>query len=143
MEMSKDEARALLRDRGLRSTAPRVAVLRLLAEAPHPLSYRDVLERLGDSDWDPTTIYRNLVKLAEVGIAPVVSRVEGQDRYALRRGDGGSHRHPHFVCMDCGKLECLPAELTATLALEGRWSASIRAAAVQLQGTCPDCLPQS
>ena len=140
MALNKNEARSLLKDRGLRSTSPRIAVLILLSSATGPLSYSDVLEHLGDTDWDPTTIYRNLIKLKEVGVLSVVSRVEGISRYALSNGGQDNHRHPHFVCDDCGKVSCLPAELTISTTLEDQWQAAIAKAVVQLRGECPDCL---
>ena len=88
MSITMHEARKLLHESALRATAPRLAVLRVLAEAPGPLSHTEVLDRLGETAWDPSTIYRNLVKLREAGVAPVVSRAEGIDRYALASGAG-------------------------------------------------------
>lgn len=140
MSITKDEARKLLHESALRATGPRLAVLRVLAEAQNPLSHTEVLERLGETDWDPATIYRNLVKLRDAGVAPVVSRAEGIDRYALAEGQGDGHRHPHFVCEDCGRVACLPVELTASMSIDGPWAASIQKAMVQLRGECPDCL---
>ncbi|MEM7415138.1 MAG: transcriptional repressor [Gemmatimonadota bacterium] len=140
MPLTKDEARRRLRECGLRVTAPRVAVLGVLAEAEGPLSFTQVLERLGDSEWDQATIYRNLVKLRDSNVAPVVNRLDGIDRYALDGDDG--HRHPHFLCEDCGKVACLKDEVTAALSIDGPWAESIRGAMVQLMGHCPDCLPQ-
>ena len=139
MSISKHQARALLKEHGLRTTAPRLAVLVVLAEADGPLSHTEVLQHLGETDWDPATIYRNLVKLRDAGVAPVVSRADGIDRYALGSADGREHCHPHFVCEGCGRVACLPAELTSSMAMEGSWSASIRQAVVQLRGECPDC----
>lgn len=139
--MTKDEARSLLKTRGLRSTGPRLAVLRVLSDSDRPLSYREVHDRIGgDMGWDPTTIYRNLVKLRDAEIAPVVSRAEGIDRYALADAREGRHRHPHFLCEDCGLLACLPADVVSSTSAEGPWAASIERAMVQLRGTCPDCL---
>ena len=69
MRITKNEARRRLRAYGLRVTPPRVAVLGILADAGGPVSLTQVLELLGDSDWDPSTIYRNLVKLREAGLA--------------------------------------------------------------------------
>ena len=138
--LTENEARRLLRASALRATAPRLAVLRVLAEAESPLSHTEVLACLGETGWDPATTYRNLVKLRDAGIAPVVSRVEGIDRYALAGAQDDGHRHPHFVCEDCSRVACLPPELTASLALDGDWAASIRNATVQLRGECPDCL---
>ena len=140
MSITKDDARQLLRASGLRVTAPRLAVLRLLAASQRPLSHTEALEQLGETDWDPTTIYRNLVKLRDVGIASVVSRAGGIDRYVFVQAQDGAHSHPHFVCDDCGLIACLPAELTASMSMEGPWAASIQEATVQLRGACPDCL---
>ncbi len=140
MDITRDKARAILHERGLRATAPRLAVLRVLAESDGPLSCGDVLARLGDTDWDPATVFRNLVKLREAGIAPVVSRAEGIDRYALAPPGGAVHRHPHFVCEDCGRVACLPVELTASMSVDGPWAQSVEKASVEIRGHCPDCL---
>lgn len=119
-----------------------MAVLQVLAEAEGPISHSEVLKRLGETDWDPATIYRNLVKLRDARLALVVSRAEGVDRYALTASQTDGHRHPHFVCDDCGQVACLPPELSSSLAMDGRWAASVRKAVVQLNGECPDCLEQ-
>ena len=47
MSRTKDQARALLSQRKLRVTGPRLAVLRALAGAQGPISHTEVLERLG------------------------------------------------------------------------------------------------
>ncbi|MEZ4383327.1 MAG: Fur family transcriptional regulator [Nannocystaceae bacterium] len=141
MSITTEEGRALLREHGLRVTPPRLAVLRVLDAADAPLSHTEALEILGDTDWDPATIYRNLIKLRDAGLALVVSRAGGIDRYALASSrHQAAHQHPHFVCDDCGKIACLPAELTSSMSVEGRWSASVRSAMVQLRGECPECL---
>ena len=139
MRLSKIDARALLRTHDLRVTAPRLAVLGALAEANRPLSHSEVLTELGDTDWDPATVYRNLVKLTEAGVSTIASRAGGLNRYALASPDGDVHRHPHFVCEDCGRVACLPTALTTSLSMAGPWSASVESATVQLRGACPDC----
>ncbi|MEM8960232.1 MAG: Fur family transcriptional regulator [Acidobacteriota bacterium] len=142
MKITKDEARQRLQESGLRVTAPRMAVLCVLAEAENPLSHTEVLERLGDADWDPATIYRNLVKLRDAGIAPVVCRVEGISRYALAQEGDDGHRHAHFHCDDCGRVERLPPDFTASMSIDGPWAESVRNATVQLFGECPECRVQ-
>ena len=139
MSLTKTKARALLQERGLRVTAPRLAVLRVLASAKSPLSHTEVLGQLGETDWDPATVYRNLVKLREAGLASVISRAEGIDRYVLADAGDEGHQHPHFLCDDCGRVACLPADITAQMSVDGPWASSIREAAVQLRGECPDC----
>ena len=141
--MTKEMAREILHNAGLRSTSPRVAVLTALALAQTPVSHTELVDLIDENDCDPATVYRNLVKFREVGIAPVVTTADGIDRYAMASSHDSTFPHAHFVCADCGRVECLPAELTASLHVEGTWAASIRNATVQLQGECPDCLGRS
>ncbi|MDA8020643.1 MAG: transcriptional repressor [Thermoanaerobaculia bacterium] len=143
MRITKDQAREWLHESGLRATGPRMAVFQVLAEARSPLSHTEVLERLGETDWDPATIYRNLVKLRDAGVAPVVSRADGIDRYALVGAEDDGHHHPHFFCEGCGRVACLPAHLTASMSMDGPWAASIQKAMVQLRGECPECLQRA
>ena len=141
MSMTTDEAKALLKERGLRVTAPRVAVLRVLAAADAPLSHSEAVELLGDADWDPATIYRNLVKLRDAGLAPVVSRAGGIDRYALASSQhAGPHQHPHFVCDDCGKVEPFEDEaLEEAIHHIRRKGFSLESHEVTLHGHCAEC----
>jgi Fur family ferric uptake transcriptional regulator len=140
MEIARSEARKILHESGLRATPPRLAALRVLAESEGPLSCGDVLARLGDRDWDSATVFRSLVKLRDAGIAPVVTCAGGIDRYALAAPEGDGHRHPHFLCVDCGRVACLPVEVTASLSADGPWALSVAKASVEMRGHCPDCL---
>ena len=138
--MEKSDAKQLLRDNALRATAPRVALVRLLSDADRPMAYSEVVEQLGDSDFDPATMYRNLVALSEAGLARVVSRANGMARYELVPGEGASsHSHPHFACNDCGNVTCLPDGTVATITAPAPWGAALEGATIQLQGRCPDC----
>lgn len=137
-EITRQEAKKLIRDAGLRATAPRVAVLRLLTASPKPLSHSEVIEALGEDEWDQATLYRNLLKLAEVNLARVASQMGGIIRYEVR-ADDDPHVHPHFSCEKCGKVECLPgAKLGGKVDL--RWHESLEGSQLQLIGSCPDCL---
>ena len=140
MSITNTKARQLLHESKLRVTAPRLAVLHVLMKAESPLSHTEVLERLGKTSWDPATVYRNLIKLRDAGIAPVVSRADGIDRYALTGSDENQHQHPHFVCDDCGRVACLPVELTLSTKVDGPWAVSIQQAMIQFRGECPECL---
>ena len=138
--MNPEMARAHLRANQLRITAPRISVLCALANAKKPLSYTEVVEQLSGENFDPATVYRNLIKLKEAGIASVVSRVDGVSRYVLAISDQKDHSHPHFVCDDCGDISRLPEEFTISMNFESPWSTPVRLAQVQLRGECPDCL---
>jgi Fur family transcriptional regulator, ferric uptake regulator len=102
---------ALIRQAGLRSTQGRVAVLERLESAAGPMSHAELVDELANQGFDKATTYRNLVDMAEVG---VLTRVELGDhtwRFELRReGEAADARHPHFVCIDCGDVACVPAD---------------------------------
>lgn len=139
MSLSKQQARALLRGHGLRATVPRLRVVSLLSETQAPLSFTQVVEKLGDTDWDPATTFRNLVRLTEAGVATIVSRAEGMARYALVAQEGQErHEHPHFVCTKCGDVSCLPVHVVAH-GEPGPWSRAMSRASVQFKGVCPRC----
>lgn len=144
-EIPLEELRTRLRSAGLRSTGPRVAVLRRLLTATAPMSHGELTEELAPLGFDRATLYRNLMDLAEVGL---VSRTDLGDhvwRFEIR-GDGGVHgiEHPHFTCTDCGTVACLPGVSVQISASESAPPASLRAAGstsveVHLKGRCDDC----
>jgi len=135
----RQDARQWIRDAGLRATGPRVAVLHLLAGAKRPLSHSEVVTQLGSDEWDQATLYRNLVKLTEVNLVRVASRVGGIARYEYRSADDNNdHNHPHFSCSGCGAVNCLPG-VQLSESVDPKWRASVREAELQVVGTCPTC----
>ena len=139
--LTRDEAKRRIHEAGLRATAPRVAVLRLLSATDRPLSHSEVVQAIGSDDWDQATVYRNLIKLVDAELARVASKVGGIARYQAREAGDSPHRHPHFSCRTCGAVECLPeAELSGPI--DRRWSRSLETSELQLIGECPDCLAE-
>lgn len=134
---------ALLRDSGLRSTAPRLAVLAYFHEHGGRNSHAELFATLEDRGFDRATIYRILTDLAA---AKILSRSDLGDhvwRFELRKGVGGAehgHDHPHFVCVDCGEISCLHG---VQVKLQGHAKAPKSVAnnevAVQLKGVCDPC----
>ena len=135
-----DELRAAVRTRGLRATPSRLAVLELLRAHDAPMSHGDVADKLSSQAWDRATIYRNLTDLAEAG--------------PLRRTDVGDHiwrfeavtdehdsTHPHFVCTECGSIECLP-ELELAQRARARAPRAVRQRQVEVhvRGLCDACI---
>ena len=82
-----------IRTAGLRSTAPRVAVLRELEAATAPLSHADLVDSLGSQGYDRVTIYRNLTDLTEAGLVVRADLGDHVWRFELRRA-GKEHTGP-------------------------------------------------
>ena len=101
-------AKRILREAGLRATAARVAVLKRLALARTPQSHAEVVGALEDGGFDQSTLFRCLNELAESKFLIRLDLGDQIRRFELRQmEDADSPEHPHFMCVDCGKLLCL------------------------------------
>lgn len=92
----------ILRENGMRVTAPRVAILAVLDEFPHSDAefIKDkVIERLGTVSIQ--AVYDTLNSLSHSGI---LHRVEPKGIRAVYEIDEGDNHH-HFVCRRCHTLE--------------------------------------
>ena len=139
-ELALDKVRARLREAGLRCTAARLWVMQQLIEATSPLTHADVAQTLASQGFDRATIYRNLVELTEAGL---VSRIELGDhvwRFELKRPGQSEKDHPHFVCVDCGEVSCLPAVSVNIKPSPGSKRSGIsEVTEVLLKGRCGNC----
>ncbi len=139
------ELQAELRSHGLRSTSPRLAVLAHLQRATSPLSHGEITEALAGHGFDRATVYRNLMDLAERRILVRSDLGDHVWRFELRRQEHASGHgtdHPHFVCTDCGDIECLPPVAVRVVGAEGAPRAlAQKAVEVQVKGLCDDCGP--
>lgn len=109
--LSHTELRTLIREAGMRATTARIAVLKCLFEAAGPLSHGEVCERMVESAYDRATLYRNLTDLTEAGLITRRDLGDHLWRFEIARGDEhDSSAHPHFVCRECGIVECLPEQ---------------------------------
>lgn len=94
---------------------------------------------------DTVTVYRTLNTFAH---KKLVHRVRGENRtwlYAMSDGNADAppqHLHPHFVCDECGKVECLgdaeiPLSFVESLGVSTEYS--VTWPEVVLHGLCPRC----
>jgi Fur family transcriptional regulator, stress-responsive regulator len=131
---------AALRRVGLRVTASRLAVLRVLAESePHTSAdaiVSAVRERLGDGS--AQTVYNVLRTFTEAGL---VRRIEPAGRpglYELRVGDN----HHHLICRTCEAIvdvECAVGEAPCLTASDPA-GYEVDEAEVVYWGRCPSCV---
>jgi Fur family transcriptional regulator, ferric uptake regulator len=142
---SVPELKDRIRKVGLRSTGARVAVLRVMEKSPKPLTHQEVSEQLEGAGFDRATIYRNLTDLTEVRLLARTDLGDHAWRFELRRGDGDhKSQHPHFVCINCGGVSCLPDRSVRVKATPGAPRAlRRRGMVIQLQGRCDGCERQA
>jgi Fur family ferric uptake transcriptional regulator len=138
---SQEDLARLLRDKGLRRTGPRIAVLDVLTQAKTPMSHGAVAEQLTSEGLDRATVYRNLMDLTEVGL---VSRNDLGDhvwRFELRAADAGHNLlHPHLLCAKCGQVTCLDDVAVRFTEKTPRRALKDQKLELQLRGLCDACL---
>jgi Fur family ferric uptake transcriptional regulator len=119
-----------------------MGVIDTLARSGRPLTVPQILGKMKGAV-DTVTVYRTLHTFVR---KKLVHRVRGEDRswlYALSdMQKPPEHLHPHFVCDQCGKVECLedakvPPSFVASLAVRGEYE--VRWPEVVLHGVCPRC----
>ena len=140
--MKDGELREKLRAAGLRVTQARLAVLRALTGAGTPSSHPELYASLQDDGWDRATLYRNLTDLTEAGLLRRVDLGDHVWRFELLRPDGdhAPTRHPHFVCNECGTVQCLPDGVVELKPGRGVPRALAGAGLeIQLKGRCDRC----
>jgi Fur family transcriptional regulator, ferric uptake regulator len=108
-KMTAAEAKAILRAAGLRGTAARIGVVQCLAREKFPLTHAEVTGRLSEFGFDQSTIYRCLTELADAGLLARLDMGDSVRRFELLLDEShtGISEHPHFLCIDCGKIQCL------------------------------------
>lgn len=131
-----------LRQRGLRATSARIAVLRVLIGADCPLSHAEAYDRVQGQGLDRATVYRNLTDLVEAGLAQRSDLGDHVWRFSHmgEPGEQPHQAHPHFVCTECGQVQCLPEEAVA-IAQPRKVPRAVRRreVAIHVRGCCDDC----
>jgi Fur family ferric uptake transcriptional regulator len=141
LALTVETSRTLLREAKLRSTPSRLAVLEYLSAQIRPISHAEISEVLVPLGYDKSTLYRVLTELAE---SEILSRIDAGDhswRFEIRgKGSHSPGEHPHFVCDDCGRVECLTESDVSIANIKKSKSGKTRQIReVFLKGTCKDC----
>lgn len=100
------------------------------------ISVIELIKRL-KTKLNKTTIYRVLNKLEDDGILHSFLGNKGMKWYAKSRCCNSSvDVHPHFQCLNCGKMDCL----TESIVMPKISNREIMRSHVLIQGTCELCL---
>lgn len=136
---SAAETKAILRAAKLRATAARVAVIQCLAREKFPLTHAEVTDRLCEFGFDQSTIYRCLTELADAGLLARLDLGDSVRRFELLHDEhSGVSEHPHFLCVDCGKIQCLD-DFTFRLAPKRGAAKLGNVTEVLVKGHCAAC----
>lgn len=128
-----------LRSRNIRRTRARVAVLDFLRRAAGPLSAGQVTAASTLRSFHRVTIYRTLSTLKSCGLVHAVRGVDGTWRYSAHTPErsGCPGNHPHFFCLHCGRMFCLPGQSLPRVRVPS--NAVVQGKQLVVYGTCGEC----
>ncbi|MBX3422318.1 MAG: transcriptional repressor [Pirellulaceae bacterium] len=140
-QQQRQEARTILRAKGLRTTPARVAILNELGNCAGPVTHQELTLKLHDLGLEKSTIFRGLQDLTEAGLLHRLELGDHLWRYelvqegVLVQQSDSEHTHPHLLCVDCGSVRCLnQADVNVQLAPQLG-----KVVDVLIKGQCPDC----
>lgn len=137
-------AEAELHRSGHRASAPRAAVVELIARQECVLTAHEIAAELRRRRRPVgiATVYRTLELLEQLKLVQRLDVGGGSARYEPAL-PGGEHHHHHLVCEGCGRVTPFedPGLERAIDALARRLEYRVGEHDVILKGSCPDCAP--
>lgn len=127
----------LLKDRGERVTAPRLAIFRLLSRSG-PLPMAKLGARAKDDGIDTVTVYRTVALFRMLGLVREIG--VGSRRLLELTDDFGGHHH-HFWCSRCGRMSDFDdTALEGAIKEAGRsLGIAVTSHQVEITGLCASC----
>ena len=93
----------ILRGKGLKKSAQRIAIISILLDKQIPLTESNIKEEMGDM-YDRVTFYRTIQTLLENNIIHRITIDNVTVKYALNNSQ--NHSHIHFYCKICHSVTC-------------------------------------
>ena len=136
--MQNNEILDRLQHKGVKPTANRIIIYKVLSDANHPLSLAD-LENKVDSI-DKSSIFRVLTLFADNDVVHSFSDGRGVINYELCTDTGHCHHdndHVHFYCENCHQSFCFEDIHIPEINLSEGFN--IHEVSIVIKGTCPEC----
>lgn len=146
MEEQLNRFRKLLKERGLKTTSQRMAILKVLLDQPDSHLTAEEIYDLVKKDWPDiglATVYRNIQLLSEMNLIDKLNLDDGYVRYEIGdQNQQSHHHHHHMICISCGKVFAFQEDLLDNLEqkIEQTTGFVVSDHEVKLYGRCAQCL---
>lgn len=124
----------ILRGKGLKKSAQRIAIINILQDKQIPLTESDIKLEMGDM-YDRITFYRTIQVLLENNIIHRITIDNVTVKYALNNAQ--NHSHIHFFCKTCHSVTCLKDIPLQEYALPENYEQE--ECEVLIKGICNEC----
>lgn len=150
MQLDRASFENLLREKGLKVTHQRVAVLSAFSDTQDShLTAEEIydLVRKDSPDIGLATVYRTIQLLLELKIIDRIYMDDGSVRYELGNvyEEEDAHRHHHLICVKCGRVMSFQGDLLDEFEkrMEEETGFQVQDHDVKLYGYCADCLSKA
>lgn len=136
--MKSEEVSKWLEGKGIKPTANRILVYRMLAKEQHPLSLKNLETLL--LDIDKSSIFRALNLFLEHDVVHAFEDGRGVLNYELCCEYGVCHQHDthlHFYCESCQRSFCMEDISIPQFKLPTGFTA--HSMSFVIKGECPEC----
>ena len=136
--MNEATCTALLEEHGIKPTANRIVVVKVLVAALHPMTLSELEYKI--LTIDKSNIFRALTLFREHRLVHVIEGGPEGVRYELCHSHDHDHDddlHPHFYCERCQQTYCLNYTETPEIPLPKGFVKT--SANLMIKGICPDC----
>ncbi len=149
MPNNQEQFKSLLKNKGLKVTTQRIAILDVLNSRPGKhMTAEEIYDcvRRKYPDIGLATVYRTIQLLSDLNLIDKLNLGDGYIRYEIGRQSPQEtcHHHHHLICLDCGNIYAFQDDLLE--ALEERIRDTLRFEVVdhevKLYGHCSKCLTQ-
>ncbi|MEL6870620.1 MAG: Fur family transcriptional regulator [Pseudomonadota bacterium] len=140
VDSAMTSAETICRERGLRLTAMRRRVLRLVWSSHRPVGAYDLLEQLGGDGKRiaPPTVYRALEFLRDAGL---VHRLDSLNAFVGCADPGAPHHGQFLICRQCAQVTEIDATAVSKAVIDSAMDEGFVAEQqmLEVQGICAAC----
>jgi Fur family transcriptional regulator, ferric uptake regulator len=133
------DVRSRLRERGLRWTPQRRLLIEVMAETDGHITATELVERCraADPETTPSTVYRSLDVLEELGLIRHCHGIDGREEFHVLP----EREHGHLFCATCGRSWDIEGDEAAGLvhALRRERGFRVDLSHLSVVGVCAEC----
>lgn len=140
-KFSKEDLVHMIKEKDLRVTAHRLAVLTYVSKVRQPVTVYEIMEVIRKKyNIDQATVYRNLSSLHEVGLIRRLDFNHGHAHYELETGRA-SHQ---LVCSTCETIEKIEGisidDIVKKMLKKSRKFKNVTTHSMEIYGLCKECV---
>ena len=145
MDARVERFKQLLKERGLKTTTQRIAILQVLQDRPEQHFTAEEIYALVKEDWPDiglATIYRNIQLLSDMHVIDKLNLDDGYVRYEIADPDQQDHHHHHhMICTRCGKVLAFEEDLLDPLEdkIQQMTGFTVTDHVLKFYGVCAEC----